>query len=227
MLAAASGSMAFFRGWPPDPFRCKNKELSVKNIAFLSSVTILLFFGLTEPLLASPYPKTKSDFAVLPGYCSVRFGNKSSAEYKKWKNIFGYKGWTNMHHYCKGLLDLHKGKSATKGSRQEKSSYQEAINGFNYVKKYWPSNFKLNPELHVKKGAALIGLGKYSQALGEFQSAIRIKPNYSAPYLALSEYYLGVGNKEQAASWLQEGIKKVPKSKRLKRKLMELEKMTN
>ena len=132
-----------------------------------------------------------------------------------------------MHHYCKGLFYLHKGKYATTSSKQENTSYSEAIFQFDYCQARWSSNYILAPELHVKKGEAMLGLGKHTQALDEFRSAIRIKPNYSAPYIALSKYYLGIGNKEQAEIWLQEGIKNVPKSKKLKRNLMKLEKATN
>ncbi len=196
----------------------------MRIIAFCFLTTFLLLISLAAPILAAPAPKTASDFAILPDYCKVRINqSKYPAKYTKWRKAFG-KGWSDMHHYCKGLLYLYKGKYTAIESQQTISSFLEAIKQFTYVQERWPSNFILIPELHVKKGQAMIGLGHISKAIGEFKSAIKIKPKYSAPYLALSQHYLKIGDKKQAESWLQEGIKSIPKSKALKRKLLKLNK---
>ncbi len=196
----------------------------MKVIAYLQSITLLFVISLTEPILAAPYPKTTSDFATLPGYCKIRYKrDKYPVEYKKLRKRFGQE-WSHMHHYCKGLFYLNKGKFAMSDSEQRKSSFSTALDQFNYVQRYWKPNYILSPQVHVNKGKAMIGLGRINQALNEFKTAIKIKPKYSAPYIALSNFYLKIGDSKQAEAWLQKGIKMAPKSKNLKRKLLKLKK---
>ncbi len=195
----------------------------MRKIAFRFSTTLLLLISLAAPLLAAPYPKTASDFSALPNYCKIRFNkSKYPVQYAKWRKTFGQE-WTHMHHYCKGMLYLNKGKYTATDSEQANSSFSEAVKQFDYVQIRWAPNYVLAPELHVKKGQALIGLGQISQALSEFKSAIRIKSKYSAPYAALSDYYRKIGDYDLAESWLQKGISINPKSKKLKRKLLKLQ----
>ncbi len=56
----------------------------------------------------------------------------------------------------------------------------------------------------------------------EFRHAIELKPTYTPPYVALSDYYVEKGQIEEAKKILEEGLKHSPESSRLKRRLKKL-----
>ncbi len=129
----------------------------MRIIAFCFLTTFLLLISLAAPILAAPAPKTASDFAILPDYCKVRINqSKYPAKYTKWRKAFG-KGWSDMHHYCKGLLYLYKGKYTAIESQQTISSFLEAIKQFTgrlFLKQrkkqnLIPRNFRQKESFHL------------------------------------------------------------------------------
>jgi len=148
---------------------------------------------------------------------------KYPAEYEKWKQFFGHRGWTHIHHYCYGLHALHKSHSVF-DSNEKKQWLEIALYQWKYVDERWPENFRLRPELYLKWGESLLETGNPASAIAKFKKAIATKPDYSLPYVALADYFSKHGNREEALKWVRAGLKQVPKSRKLRHKLQSLEK---
>ena len=168
-----------------------------KILGFFLTITISTH---TQFLNASP--KTDADFALLPPYCKVRFGDHSSADYKNWQRKFG-RGWTDMHHYCEGLDYLNKANmSFDEGNRAKLLNI--AVKQFSYVQERTGSKFILQPEITTQKGRAYLKLGQDGAALQEFYNAIKLNPKYTPAYSALSDYYRDKNDPEEARKILED-----------------------
>jgi len=171
----------------------------------------------------SSWPKTPADFAVLPKYCLYKsHKNQYPRQYAKWERLLGHAGWIHIHHYCYGMFALHNAKSTIDPKEKENWIYI-ALKQWNYVDKNWPRDFRLRPELHVKRGDTFMEAGNMAAALAEYRKAIAAKPDYSLPYVRLADYYIDQGKKEEALEWVRKGLRNAPKSKKLRRRLKTLE----
>ena len=77
-------------------------------------------------------------------------------------------------------------------------------------------------ESHYYFGQALIGLGRWRDAAGEFERAIPRLPGFSASYLLLADCRLAMKNRGAAIAALRRGVGAVPTDPRLHRRLGEL-----
>jgi len=186
----------------------------------------LAFILALTPLPASAlWPKTDNDFALLPPYCKPRFQEDRHPEQaRKWISILGKSTYLHIHHYCKGLFNLMKAQASTPPNE---TLLRIALKQWNYVDQHWPHNSKLRPEMLVKRGDTLILLGQISEGLISYQAAMKMKPDYSLPYLRMADYFLKQGERDEALKWLGKGSKQAPRSNKIRRKLQQLEKEAN
>jgi choline-sulfatase len=77
-------------------------------------------------------------------------------------------------------------------------------------------------ESHYYYGQALVGLGRWRPAAGEFDRAIPRLPGFAASYLMLAECDLAAGDRGAAIDALRRGVKAVPTDARLHRRLGDL-----
>ena len=171
---------------------------------------------------ASAQALTASEVQRLPEYCRVRYDKKtSSPEWRRWRSVFG-QTFVHMHHYCHGLNDLN---LVMKTSDDIRRRYliDRAIGQFNYMLDMGAPDWILWPECYLKLGNARMLQGRGGEAAAEYLKAIKIKPDYTPPYIPLSDYYLKIGSPEEAKRVLEEGIKYAPNSNLLRKKLEELE----
>ncbi len=75
----------------------------------------------------------------------------------------------------------------------QKRRFAQADNYYRRAEKIAPS-----PELHNFLGNALIYQGNYSGALGQFQRALEMNPNYAAAYMNMGITYYYMGNLNEA-----------------------------
>jgi tetratricopeptide (TPR) repeat protein len=54
-------------------------------------------------------------------------------------------------------------------------------------------------------GKALMDEGQFAEAAGYLETCVKVKPTYSAAYLALVESLLRINQKDRARQYLQEG----------------------
>ena len=203
--------------------------MNLSNFGSKESLLFLLFLVLVLPSLPNSaqalWPKTETDFSMLPPYCKVRSKeNRYPQQARKWKAILGKSTFLHIHHYCAGLLSLLKAESSIPPNL---ALLGTALREFRYVDEKWPHNSKLRPEMLVKRGDTLILLGRTQEGFSQYQAAMRLKPGYSLPYLRMADYFLKSGNLEQARKWLEIGHEKAPRSKKIPRKLEELTHLQN
>jgi len=97
-----------------------------------------------------------------------------------------------------------------------------AIHSFTGFQESIPRESVLQPEISTQTGRAYLMLDQVGAALKEFYNAIKINPKYTPAYSELADYYRDNNKPEEARKILEQGLKKNPKSKSLKRRLNEL-----
>jgi hypothetical protein len=169
------------------------------------------------------------EVALLPRYCIYTQlfrehvpGGSDQAEIRRWQAAMG-DIFQAMHHYCWGLMHLHRAKVLARDAQVRSFNYASAINEFDYVLKQAKPGFVLLPEILVRRGEALLGLGRHAQALAEFERAIELKPDYWPAYAQISDHYKSVGELAKARQALEDGLQHAPDAKGLRRRLQELE----
>jgi tetratricopeptide (TPR) repeat protein len=212
-------------------------SLPTRSLPLLASALcagLLAFAGtaLSQDIPGYPEHVTAYDpreVALLPKYCihtqlfrdNVPGGN-DQAEIRRWYAVMG-ETFHHMHHYCWGLMKLHRAKALARDARVRSFNYASAIDEFDYVLKQAKPNFVLLPEILVRRGEALLGLGRHAQALAEFERAIELKPDYWPAYAQISDHYKSVGELAKARQALEDGLQHAPDAKGLRRRLQELE----
>lgn len=189
-----------------------------KDTIFACVIAIAML-TIAQPSVA--YPKTDKDFSLLPPYCKARFRKTSEADQKAWAKKIGRIAWNNIHHYCAGLDYLNKARFAS-DKKKNIMFLNKAIGEFDYMQKRAGAKFILQPEIAVNKGRAHLQLLQFGEALQEFHRAIKKYPKYVPAYTELSDYYLEQGDKDEARAILEKGLKMVPDSKSLKRRMDKL-----
>lgn len=183
------------------------------------TIAIILFSAVSAESMATNWPKTESEFALLPPYCKAKMGPGNGlkvpeAEIQKWKQALG-PGFMHVHHFCAGLNSLNSTSVA---------ALRVVLKEFEYSQKHSPKDFPLQPKISVEKGKLLLRLNRSAEAVSEFQHAIMLKPNYAPAYAALSDYYAQYDQLiDKAKKTLEEGLKHSPNSKMLKRRLAKLQ----
>ncbi len=166
-----------------------------------------------------PTPKP-DELAFLPRYCQAKLEALDEVETNKWKHAIG-EDWARLHHYCFALNYVNRANRA-RDELTRKRQVGWALGEFGYIRKHGSSAFPLWPELHVKSGDLLRMVGRDSEAAQEYIEAIKKRPGYTPAYSALADYYLDLGNKDEALRTIEDGLEHAPNSKMLKKKFLEL-----
>lgn len=169
------------------------------------------------------------EVVMLPEYCKytqlfrdrVPGGNNRDL-IQRWHATMG-DVFIHMHHYCWGLMHLHRAKVLARDAQARGFYYDHAVREFDYTIERTPRDFPLLAEMLTKKGEALLGRGKAALALAEFERAIELKPDYWPPYAHISDHYRSSGDAPKARQILEIGLARSPGAKGLQRRLQELQ----
>lgn len=188
-------------------------------------VVLLCFAVLSVSLHAgapAEYPKSESDFLGLPPYCKAKlfYGDKST-QHKQWQNRLGFDTFLHVHHYCAALFSM---QSAYTNFDDRNYLLQRALANIAYMEKSDIKSSPLMPEILLKKGKILQMQGRDPEAIQAFQSSIALNKKYSPAYMAIADYFISVGKYDEALAITEDGLKLVPKSKGLKRRLDKINK---
>lgn len=167
---------------------------------------------------ALPWDKpTDAEIAALPPYCSARFRH---VDMERWQKTMG-SIFEHVHHYCGALVFLSRYYKIS-NPQDRRFVLGEVLSNIEYMIKHGDQRSALMPEIHLTKGRALILAGKHAEAANEFIRAIQLKPDYTAPYLAMADFYDQFEKKQDALKILQEGLRHIPTSRSLARRYQEL-----
>lgn len=203
-----------------------------------AAATAALMLWVTDAALAQVpipgYPDRVTDYdprevVMLPRFCvhTQDFrervpGGNDREQIEHWRTLMG-PSYEAMHHYCWGLMKLHRATILSPDATTRRFYFGSAADEFDYVLRNARPDFAMLPEIHTKRGEALLGTGRAPQATAEFERAIELKPDYWPPYARLSDYYKSTGDLTAARRTLERGLARVPDAKALMRRLKELD----
>jgi len=174
----------------------------------------------------------RRELAKLPPYCihTAHFresipGGMDADRARPWQQLFG-EVFQTLHHYCWGLMYLHRAKFLARDDRTRRWNFSVAIHEFDYVLNFVNAremfDFVLLPEILTRRGEALLGLDRPISAIPEFERAMKLRPDYWLPYALLADHYVEVGEVAAARGILEAGLANAPEAKGLVRRLSEL-----
>ncbi len=168
------------------------------------------------------YPKTDAEFSKLPSYCTDKMKSKNKeADQAKWYKLYG-KSFRHTHHYCAALNAINKSYGVSKAKKSELLGF--AIMQTDYMIKHSSPKFALMGEIYFTRGNCFRRLGDVQRAVTEYMQGIQINPKFTLNYSALSKIFKKQGNITEAKKILEKGIKHIPSSKLLKKRLKNIEK---
>lgn len=166
---------------------------------------------------------TAEELEFLPKYCKYVWvisnpdKNNMSPQVAYWVDQLG-EGFWYSHHYCFALNYINRS-YMVKSNSDRLGMLNRSINEFDYViRAAKDEKFVLLPDVHTKKGKALLGLGKGDLAEAEFRRAIELKSDYWPPYAYLSDYLMSKGRVVEAEKVLDEGLGQIPDAEPLKKR---------
>lgn len=160
-----------------------------------------------------PFGATPEEKKALPAYCR---GSKPK--------IPTY----YLNHYCYGLNFVNRANRSFSNQKEEKAYLGSAMGEFEAAIGHTEqrnADGRYNAYLGIVSrslGEVYERLGKRFDAISAYQKSIRYLPKQTQAYSRLSEIYKKLGMNKEAREILVQGLKQVPKSKSLKRKLTKL-----
>lgn len=164
------------------------------------------------------YPNRRASFtpgelAMLPPYCKNMqgFPGYDGPAGNRWRSMIG-SDFQHIHHYCRGLRDLYYIKFGLPNPTQRTFLWQRAISEYDYMIKNSSRTMPLLPEILLRRGEALVVLGRLPEAEESFRSARNLKPDYLPPYTAWADQLIRLKLFERAQELLLEGLQNAPPS---------------
>jgi len=171
----------------------------------------------------------RREVAMLPSFCPYtqlfRDNVPGGNDQRMIGNLTATLGavFNHLHHYCFGLMKMNRGVLLARDGNTRRFYLNDALIEYDYVIQRSKPDFVLLPEIHTKKGEALVHLDRGALAVFEFERAIELKPDYWPPYARLADYYKGNGERQKAREMLEAGLKAAPGTRALQRRLSELD----
>lgn len=179
---------------------------------------------------------SEREIGALPKFCQVhrwiwggepvppmlgRTVEQREAQFEQMKKTLGWDGYMHTHHYCWGLGKLNRYyQHALDGDR--KAYLEQAVNDASYTLTNAPKSYVLYPEILTFRAKVFGMLDKLGNAVNDLQMAIKLNPKYERAYVILAEIYHKNGQSDVAKTIIQQGLKMVPNSKILVKRLAAL-----
>jgi len=164
---------------------------------------------------------TPGELSLLPEYCRDIQGTPTydGEQGDRWRGLMG-SSFAHMHHYCRGLRDVHFARTAAGLTTQHRRFlWQRSIDEFNYIVRNSPPDMVLMPEVFVKIGQSNLELGRLYDAQLAFEEARRLKPDYWPAYTIWADRLMSLHKYQAARVLLEEGLSNAPSSQELKSRL--------
>lgn len=200
-----------------------------------SALAVVLFAGCSLQFAHAQMPSdidigqrrgwfTPGELALLPPYCNAMQGRPdyTGPGGARWRAWLG-NDLQHIHHYCRGLRDvLFATFVARIPPRYRNLLWERAVSEYEYMLQNCSPSMPLLPEIHLKRGEALLKLGRVYEAEGSFKSAWTLKPDYWEPYAAWADKLVELKMYERARETLGSGLARAPQAEPLKQRLQRL-----
>lgn len=166
---------------------------------------------------------SEDEAGILPEYCRPlpfiggRPGtyDTSNPVWLKWYPLLG-EGYKHTHHYCSGLNFIQRSYKVRGDTKLIRNYLTRAVNEFEYVLSHSPRDFILAPEILTQRARTHVRLKDRRKALKDFQTAIKLNPEYMQAYAGLIDLLLEIRKKNEAREVYEAGVKIKPESPALK-----------
>jgi tetratricopeptide (TPR) repeat protein len=168
---------------------------------------------------------TPGELSLLPEYCRDIQGTPTydGEPGDRWRALMG-SSFAHMHHYCRGLRDMHFARTtAGLPGAHRRFLWERSIDEFNYIVRNSPRDMVLIPEVFVKIGQSSLEIGRLYEAQLAFEEARKLKPDYWPAYTIWADRLVSLQKYQPARALLEEGLIHSPASQELKSRLNLLE----
>ena len=190
----------------------------VKKRISLGVILSICSLFLSAEIYAQGYAITPDEARLLPPICNAA-GKQQLA-------VLG----PHKLHFCQGFKYVIRANASMGDRRQERENLTTALGEFGYVLSHTKRdniNGRYNNVLamtSIEKGKVYYRLGQAIEAMQMYHQAIKYNPKLAKSYAGLSDIYLDLDQVDEARKVLETGLKQVPKSKSLKRRVEKLSK---
>jgi len=169
---------------------------------------------------AERFAPSDREIAMLPPYCQAKVGTAPAHKAMRplWEARLGRQTWLHLHHLCFAQVFVLR---SWRAGTNRKLNLQRAVNNLNYVIERWPPGAPLLPLAYLERGKVLLRQGDVAGGIRDLEQAIRLRPSYPPPYLALASHYAQLGQHAKAVEVLERGLRHAPRSRALRRRLAE------
>ena len=172
-----------------------------------------------------PYKIQSNEVKLLPSHCGALSASHFEPDAYK---IFVTRPKTrsigpHFHHFCHGKKYIIRANNNIGNKKERDYALEQAVGEFEYIlrrKNDLSNNYTAITSM--EKARVLKRLNRISEAMPLYQQAIKYNPKLSGAYAGLSDIYKTQGMNEDAREILELGLKRIPKSKSLQRRLDKL-----
>lgn len=159
---------------------------------------------------------TPGEFALLPPYCPYQQFSplRDTPEGRYWQATLG-KALDDIHHYCRGLRDMHFARTVTLSPQHRRYLWERALGEVEYMIKHNPPTLVLMPEIYFRRGEILIELQQIADAQASFERSRQLKPDYWPAYTGWADFLMRNRRFDEARALIDEGLKHLPDSPEL------------
>ena len=194
------------------------------------SLRLLAVFALlawqTHALALQDFTVTREELALMPPYCTALEGKSVGLPQPQDSPLRDTipPDCPALHHYCDGL------KAAIRANaigHEGKYWLNLAVVDFKSMVADWGSRAptcSVRPDLYTQLGKALLRQNRANAAAAvvNFKQALELQKDFLPAYYALAQVYIDLGQKKEALSAVEEGLKYAPDSKGFLRRFKEL-----
>jgi tetratricopeptide (TPR) repeat protein len=201
-------------------------------------IAAALFFGLhtMNSWAEAQWPRrvpngfTWGELAILPEYCrdtqgtlwdTKGNGGPLAPNTPRWVAAMG-EDFFHTHHYCYGLRNIHRAKSAGESTVEGKHLLRNALNEFRYMTRNVNPSMPLLPEIYLRQGETFLKLGSIDEANVSFENSRRLRPSYWPAYTRWADVLVGLKLQDRARALLLEGLQHAPGEPELVKRLAAL-----
>jgi tetratricopeptide (TPR) repeat protein len=178
-------------------------------------------------VFAFSFVPDQSEWNLWKPYCKARFAENtnsrlvdfkldiSKAEIEKWKKIIGSGEFRHLHHYCAGVIWLHRSYEVSHNQQAKRSRLKNAIGEITYTYSKIDVSSKLYVVMSGKLAEAYEAAGESVKATTVISTLLEKKSKDPAAYVVSAQHYKRKGDLDAAIEILKDGEKNVKKAAKI------------
>ncbi|OAI04690.1 hypothetical protein A1353_13150 [Methylomonas methanica] len=169
----------------------------------------------SDPMLAA---------TLVPPFCQGFVGIPKLPPYqnKDWRKEYG-DDYVFVNHYCEAKPKQFICYSYS--GTEKNDCLASMIQHIDYALKRENTSYALYPFLTKERGDVFLAIGKYSDAISNYQKAIKVNSKFVPAYIGLANTYIKQNKYDEAEDAINDGLTQNPQKKSLLKKLEKIQKL--